>query len=198
MPRLHIYQDELPTIITSVLDENERHELIIKFANLTEIEQTHILKQMNTVLKITEKILKNKTNPIASPVSPDLDDFSAFFNLSFENPLSDKFKIILQNFLHSLAFVTKHYLMHRNLSAAQNAIRLDQKQNIRVVNHKKKTCKEKIISVCPEIREMKKQNITWTEIITWLKTGTHRKMFANEKLNKRYMQTIYSNWLSSQ
>ena len=176
MANLNTYPDEIEEFIHQILyNENMKHELILSFAKMTEVEQRKMLKQINDVyysaLATLEKCEKQESIILLK---------ANFF----------------KNTYNKLCLSIANFRLHKNLLASEIALRETQRKIIKTNTHIKKTAKQKILSVIVEIHEMRGKNIKWKDIIYWLKTSNeHRKMFYAEKLDERNVRRIYSEWL---
>ena len=80
--------------------------------------------------------------------------------------------------------------LHGALRSAEKVRASTQKAAMKAHDKRRKTCKEKILSVIDEIKVLKDGGANWTEIREHLKKN-HRTMFWGEKLHRDTLRKIY-------
>lgn len=80
--------------------------------------------------------------------------------------------------------------LHGALKASEQVRSRAQKAAMKEHDRRKKTCREKILSVIDEIHAMKEGGESWTMIRTHLKKN-HRTMFFGEPLHRDTLRKVY-------
>jgi hypothetical protein len=174
MANIYFYPDELEPMIDEIINDG-RDALFVAFARMTDIERKKILSQSESTFiaakSYVERVGKNDY----------VQKLNAYFG-------GDRY--------YKLCLAIGHFALHKRLSGAETALAVEQRQQIRNVRRRRRTQKEKILSVCSEIHQLKRQGKTWRDICYWLRTA-HRKLFQAESLNLRYLKRVYATWKSS-
>lgn len=171
MANIYFYPDELEPLIDQIINDG-RDALFAALARMTDIERKKILSQSESTF-IAAKSYMERNGKI---------EYVQKLNAHFGG---DKYL--------KLCLSIGHFNLHKRLSSAETALTLEQRQQIRNVRRRRKTQKEKILSVCMEIHQLKRQGRTWSDICYWLRTA-HRKLFQDSSLNLRYLKRIYAAW----
>lgn len=80
--------------------------------------------------------------------------------------------------------------LHGALRSAEKVRASTQKAEMKAYDKRKKTCKDKILSVIDEIKALKDGGLNWNEIREHLKKN-HRTMFWGEPLHRDTLRKIY-------
>lgn len=174
MANIYFYPDELPPMIDGIINDG-RDALFAAFARMTDIERKKILAQTESTFVAAKNYMER------SGKVEYVQKLNTYFG-------GDKY--------YKLCLAIGHFSLHKRLSGAETALAVEQRQQIRNVKRRRKTQKEKILSVCPEIHQLKQRGKTWRDICYWLRTA-HRKLFQAESLNLRYLKRVYAAWKSS-
>lgn len=174
MANIYFYPDELEPLIDQIINDG-RDALFVAFARMTDVERKKILSQTENVFVAAKNYMERSGN----------NDYVQKLNAYFGG---DKY--------HKLCLAIGHFALHKRLSGAETALAIEQRQKLRNVRRRRKTQKEKILSVCIEIHQLKQNGKTWRDICYWLRTA-HRKLFQDSSLNLRYLKRIYATWKSS-
>lgn len=174
MANIYFYPDELEPLIDQIINDG-RDALFVAFAKMTDIERKKILSQTeSTFVAVKSYMERNGRNDYVQKLN-------AYFG-------GDRY--------YKLCLAIGHFSLHKRLSGAETALAIEQRQQLRNVRRRRRTQKEKILSVCMEIHQLKRQGKTWRDICYWLRTA-HRKLFQAESLNLRYLKRVYALWKSS-
>lgn len=174
MANIYFYPDELEPLIEDIINDG-RDALFVAFARMTDIERKKILSQSESTFCAAKSYME-RVGKI---------EYVRKLNTYFGG---DKY--------YKLCLSIGHFNLHKRLSGAETALAVEQRQQIRNVKRRRKTQKEKILSVCSEIHQLKRQGKTWSDICYWLRTA-HRKLFQDASLNLRYLKRIYALWRST-
>lgn len=174
MANIYFYPEELEPMIDAIINDG-RDALFVALARMTDIERKKILSQVESTFCAAKNYMDR------SGKAEYVQKLNTYFG-------GDKYL--------KLCLAIGHFSLHKRLSGAETALTIEQRQQIRNVKRRRKTQKEKILSVCPEIHQLKRQGRTWSDICYWLRTA-HRKLFQDSALNLRYLKRIYALWRSS-
>lgn len=174
MANIYFYPDELEPLIEDIINDG-RDALFVAFARMTDIERKKILSQSESTFCAAKSYMERVGKV----------EYVQKLNAHFGG---DKYL--------KLCLAIGHFALHKRLSGAETALAVEQRQQLRNVRRRRKTQKEKILSVCAEIHQLKRQGRTWSDICYWLRTA-HRKLFQDSSLNLRYLKRIYAAWKSS-
>lgn len=174
MANIYFYPEELEPMIDAIINDG-RDALFVALARMTDIERKKILSQVESTFCAAKNYMDR------SGKAEYVQKLNAYFG-------GDKYL--------KLCLAIGHFSLHKRLSGAETALTIEQRQQLRNVRRRRKTQKEKILSVCAEIHQLKRQGRTWRDICYWLRTA-HRKLFQAESLNLRYLKRIYAAWKSS-
>lgn len=174
MANIYFYPDELEPLIDQIINDG-RDALFAALAKMTDIERKKILSQVESTF-IAAKSYMERSGKVEY-----VQKLNTYFG-------GDKY--------YKLCLAIGHFSLHKRLSGAETALAVEQRQQIRNVKRRRKTQKEKILSVCPEIHQLKQRGKTWRDIYYWLRTA-HRKLFQDASLNLRYLKRIYALWRST-
>lgn len=171
MANIYFYPDELPPMIDGIINDG-RDALFAAFAKMMDIERKKILSQVESTFVAAKSYMERNGR----------NDYVQKLNTYFGG---DRYL--------KLCLAIGHFNLHKRLSGAETALTLEQRQQLRNVRRRRKTQKEKILSVCMEIHQLKRQGRTWSDICYWLRTA-HRKLFQDSALNLRYLKRVYAAW----
>lgn len=174
MANIYFYLDELEPLIDAIINDG-RDALFVALAKMTDIERKKILSQTESTFVAAKSYMERNGR----------NDYIQKLNTYFGG---DRY--------FKLCLTIGHFNLHKKLSGAETALAVEQRQQLRNVRRRRKTQKEKILSVCPEIHQLKRQGRTWSDICYWLRTA-HRKLFQDASLNLRYLKRIYALWRST-
>lgn len=174
MANIYFYPDELEPLIEEIINDG-RDALFMALARMTDIERKKILSQSESTFIAAQNYMER------SGKVEYVQKLNAYFG-------GDKYL--------KLCLSIGHFSLHKRLSGAETALAVEQRQKLRNVRRRRKTQKEKILSVCSEIHQLKRQGKTWSDICYWLRTA-HRKLFQDSALNLRYLKRVYALWRSS-
>ena len=174
MANIYFYPDELEPMIDAIINDG-RDALFVALARMTDIERKKILSQSESTF-CAAKIYMERNEKI---------EYVRKLNTYFGG---DKY--------YKLCLAIGHFSLHKRLSGAETALAVEQRQQLRNVRRRHRTQKEKILSVCMEIHQLKRRGKTWRDICYWLRTA-HRKLFQDSSLNLRYLKRVYAAWKSS-
>ena len=174
MANIYFYPDEIEPMIDAIINDG-RDALFVAFAKMTDIERKKILSQVESTF-VAAKSYMDRSGKVEY-----VQKLNAYFG-------GDKYL--------KLCLSIGHFNLHKRLSGAETALTLEQRQQLRNVRRRRKTQKEKILSVCMEIHQLKQRGKTWRDICYWLRTA-HRKLFQDSSLNLRYLKRVYALWRSS-
>ena len=174
MANIYFYPDEIEPMIDEIINDG-RDALFAALARMTDIERKKILSQTESVFVAAKNYMER------SGKNDYVQKLNAYFG-------GDRY--------YKLCLAIGHFGLHKRLSGAETALAVEQRQQIRNVRRRRRTQKEKILSVCSEIHQLKRQGKTWRDICYWLRTA-HRKLFQAESLNLRYLKRVYALWRSS-
>lgn len=174
MANIYFYPDELEPLIDQIINDG-RDALFVALARMTDIERKKILSQTESTFVAAKSYMERNEK------TEYVQKLNAYFG-------GDKYL--------KLCLAIGHFSLHKRLSGAETALTIEQRQQLRNVRRRRKTQKEKILSVCAEIHQLKRQGRTWRDICYWLRTA-HRKLFQAESLNLRYLKRVYALWKSS-
>jgi hypothetical protein len=174
MANIYFYPDELEPLIEEIINDG-RDALFAALARMTDIERKKILSQVESTFVAAKNYMDR------SGKTEYVQKLNTYFG-------GDRY--------YKLCLAIGHFNLHKRLSGAETALAVEQRQQLRNVRRRRKTQKEKILSVCSEIHQLKRQGKTWRDICYWLRTA-HRKLFQAESLNLRYLKRIYAAWKSS-
>ena len=174
MANIYFYPDELPPMIDGIINDG-RDALFAAFAKMTDIERKKILSQTESTFVAAKSYMERNEK------TEYVQKLNAYFG-------GDRY--------FKLCLSIGHFALHKKLSGAETALAVEQRQQLRNVRRRRKTQKEKILSVCSEIHQLKQRGKTWRDICYWLRTA-HRKLFQDSSLNLRYLKRIYAAWKSS-
>lgn len=174
MANIYFYPDELEPMIDAIINDG-RDALFVALARMTDIERKKILSQSESTF-CAAKIYMERNEKI---------EYVRKLNTYFGG---DKY--------YKLCLAIGHFSLHKRLSGAEIALAVEQRQQLRNVRRRHRTQKEKILSVCMEIHQLKQRGKTWRDICYWLRTA-HRKLFQDSSLNLRYLKRVYALWKSS-
>lgn len=174
MANIYFYPNELEPLIDQIINDG-RDALFVAFARMTDVERKKILSQSESTFIAAKNYIEGNGR----------NDYVQKLNAYFGG---DKYL--------KLCLSIGHFSLHKRLSGAETALAVEQRQQLRNVRRRRKTQKEKILSVCSEIHQLKRQGKTWSDICYWLRTA-HRKLFQAESLNLRYLKRVYAAWKSS-
>lgn len=171
MANIYFYPDELPPMIDGIINDG-RDALFAALARMTDIERKKILSQVESTFVAAKSYMERNGR----------NDYVQKLNTYFGG---DRYL--------KLCLAIGHFNLHKRLSGAETTLTLEQRQQLRNVRRRRKTQKEKILSVCMEIHQLKRQGRTWSDICYWLRTA-HRKLFQDSALNLRYLKRVYAAW----
>lgn len=171
MANIYFYPDELEPLINGIINDG-RDALFAALAKMTDIERKKILSQVESTFIAAKSYMER------SGKAEYIQKLNAYFG-------GDRYL--------KLCLAIGHFNLHKQLSGAETALTLEQRQQLRNVRRRRKTQKEKILSVCMEIHQLKRQGRTWSDICYWLRTA-HRKLFQDSALNLRYLKRVYAAW----
>jgi hypothetical protein len=174
MANIYFYPDELEPLIEDIINDG-RDALFAALAKMTDIERKKILSQTESTFIAAKNYMERSGN----------NDYVQKLNAYFGG-----------NKYYKLCLAIGHFALHKRLSGAETALAIEQRQQLRNVRRRRKTQKEKILSVCMEIHQLKRQGRTWRDICYYLRTA-HRKLFQDASLNLRYLKRVYALWKSS-
>ena len=174
MANIYFYPDELEPLIEDIINDG-RDALFVAFARMTDIERKKILSQSESTFCAAKSYMERNGK------IEYIQKLNAHFG-------GDRYL--------KLCLAIGHSSLHKRLSGAETALAVEQRQQLRNVRRRRKTQKEKILSVCAEIHQLKRQGRTWSDICYWLRTA-HRKLFQDSSLNLRYLKRVYAAWKSS-
>lgn len=171
MANIYFYPDELEPLIEEIINDG-RDALFVALARMTDIERKKILSQVESTFCAAKSYMER------SGKIEYVQKLNAYFG-------GDRYL--------KLCLAIGHFSLHKRLSGAETALTIEQRQKLRNVKRRRKTQKEKILSVCSEIHQLKRQGKTWRDICYWLRTA-HRKLFQDSALNLRYLKRVYAAW----
>ena len=174
MANIYFYPEELEPLIDGIINDG-RDALFVALARMTDIERKKILSQTESTFCAAKNYMDR------SGKAEYVQKLNAYFG-------GDRYL--------KLCLAIGHFGLHKRLSGAETALAIEQRQKLRNVRRHRRTQKEKILSVCSEIHQLKRQGRTWHDICYWLRTA-HRKLFQAESLNLRYLKRVYALWRSS-
>lgn len=174
MANIYFYPDELEPLIDAIINDG-RDALFVALARMTDIERKKILSQTESTFVAAKSYMERNEK------TEYVQKLNAYFG-------GDRY--------FKLCLSIGHFALHKKLSGAETALAVEQRQQLRNVRRRRKTQKEKILSVCSEIHQLKQRGKTWRDICYWLRTA-HRKLFQSESLNLRYLKRVYALWRSS-
>ena len=174
MANIYFYPDEIEPMIDGIINDG-RDALFAAFARMTDVERKKILSQVESTFVAAKSYMER------SRKTEYIQKLNAHFG---------------GNKYYKLCLAIGHFALHKRLSGAETALAVEQRQKLRNVRRRRKTQKEKILLVCSEIHQLKRQGKTWSDICYWLRTA-HRKLFQDSALNLRYLKRVYAAWKSS-
>lgn len=174
MANIYFYPDELEPMIDGIINDG-RNALFVALAKMNDIERKKILSQTESTFCAAKSYMER------------------IGKIEYVQKLNDYYG---GDRYYKLCLAIGHFALHKRLSGAETALAIEQRQQLRNVKRRRKTQKEKILSVCLEIHQLKRQGRTWSDICYWLRTA-HRKLFQDSALNLRYLKRVYALWRSS-